>query len=113
MWGGGGRGGRTARLVAAVSVRHARRRVAVACGLTLLLGIAGSGLEADNRIVDSLPAGAAAAQALARVDSDFGGAMGICLLYTYDGADEKRGGTSVGAQSIKKTKLNDHTGDVA
>jgi uroporphyrinogen-III synthase len=44
--------------------------VAVACGLTLLLGIAGSGLEADNRIVDSLPAGAAAAQALARGEAD-------------------------------------------
>jgi predicted RND superfamily exporter protein len=72
--------GRTANLLAAFSVRHARPLVAVACGLTLLLGIAGSGLEADNRIVDSLPAGAAAAQTLARVDADFGGAMGIDIV---------------------------------
>jgi uncharacterized protein len=72
--------GRTANLLAAFSVRHARPLVAVACGLTLLLAIAGSGLEADNRIVDSLPTGAAAAQALARVDADFGGAMGIDIV---------------------------------
>ena len=80
--------GRVANLLAAFSVRHARPLVAVACGLTLLLGIAGSGLEADTRIVDSLPAGAAAAQALARVDSDFGGAMGIDVVVGWpDGVD--------------------------
>jgi len=72
--------GRAASLLAAFSVRHARPLVAVACGLTLLLGMAGSGLEADNRIVDSLPAGAAASQTLAHVDADFGGAMGIDIL---------------------------------
>jgi len=72
--------GRTANLLAAFSVRHARPLVAVACGLTLLLALAGSGIEADNRIVDSLPTGAAASQALARVDADFGGAMGIDIV---------------------------------
>jgi len=72
--------GRAANLLAAFSVRHARPLVAVACGLTLLLALAGSGIEADNRIVDSLPTGAAASRALARVDADFGGAMGIDLV---------------------------------
>ena len=72
--------GRTANLLAAFSVRHARPLVAVACGLTLLLALAGSGIEADSRIVDSLPTGAAASQALARVDADFGGAMGIDIV---------------------------------
>jgi predicted RND superfamily exporter protein len=72
--------GRTANLLAAFSVRHARPLVAVACGLTLLLALAGSGIEADNRIVDSLPTGAAASRALARVDADFGGAMGIDIV---------------------------------
>ena len=72
--------GRTANLLAAFSVRHARPLVVVACGLTLLLALAGSGIEADNRIVDSLPTGAAASQALARVDADFGGAMGIDIV---------------------------------
>jgi predicted RND superfamily exporter protein len=80
--------GRAANLLAAFSVRHARPLVAVACGLTLLLGMAGSGLEADNRIVDSLPAGAAASQTLARVDADFGGAMGIDILVGWpEGVD--------------------------
>ncbi len=80
--------GRAANLLAAFSVRHARPLVAVACGLTLLLAIAGSGVDADNRIVDSLPAKAAAAQALARVDADFGGAMGIDVVVGWpEGVD--------------------------
>ena len=80
--------GRAANLLAAFSVRHARPLVAVACGLTLCLGIAGSGLDADNRIVDSLPARAAAAKALARVDADFGGAMGIDVVVGWpEGVD--------------------------
>jgi uncharacterized protein len=72
--------GRVAGTLAAFSVRHARPLVAVAGCLTLGLGLAGSGLDADNRIVDSLPAGAGASRALARVDADFGGAMGIDIV---------------------------------
>jgi uncharacterized protein len=69
--------GRGANLLAAFSVRHAKPLVVLACCLTLALGIAGSGLDADNRIVDSLPRNAPASKALAGVDADFGGAMGI------------------------------------
>lgn len=72
--------GRLAGTLAGFSVRHARPLVAVACIATLLLGIVGSGLDADNRVVDSLPRGAAAAAALAAVDQDFGGAMGVDVV---------------------------------
>ena len=82
--------GRTANLLAAFSVRHARPLVAVACGLTLLLGVTGWGLEADNRIVDSLPTGASASRTLARVDADFGGAMGIDIVVGWPESVEWR-----------------------
>ena len=72
--------GRLAGTLAAFSVRHARPLVAVACVATLLLGLIGSGLDADNRVVDSLPRGAPAAAALAAVDRDFGGAMGVDVV---------------------------------
>ena len=72
--------GRLAGTLAAFSVRHARPLVAVACAATLLLGLVGSGLDADNRVVDSLPRGAPAAAALAAVDRDFGGAMGVDVV---------------------------------
>jgi predicted RND superfamily exporter protein len=82
--------GRAANLLAAFSVRHARPLVAVACGLTLLLGLAGWGVEADNRIVDSLPTGAAASRTLAQVDADFGGAMGIDIVVGWPESVEWR-----------------------
>ncbi|MCE9630884.1 MAG: MMPL family transporter [Planctomycetia bacterium] len=72
--------GRAANLLAAFSVRHARPLVALACGLTAVLGTVGARLDADNRIVDSLPTGAPASRALARVDAEFGGAMGIDVV---------------------------------
>ncbi len=72
-----------ANLLTAISVRNARPLAALACVATVLLGLAGSGLDADNRIVDSLPAGAAASQALARVDAEFGGAMGIDVVVEW------------------------------
>jgi len=75
--------GRAANRLTAWSVRHARPLAAVACGLTVALGLAGSGLDADNRIVDSLPAGASASQALTRVDEEFGGAMGIDVVVEW------------------------------
>jgi predicted RND superfamily exporter protein len=80
--------GRLAGTLAGFSVRHARPLVAVACISTLLLGLVGSGLDADNRVVDSLPRGAPAAAALAAVDHDFGGAMGVDVVVGWpDGTD--------------------------
>jgi len=75
--------GRAANLLAAFSVRHARPLAALAACLTVALAAAGSGLDADSRIVDSLPSGAAASQALSRVDADFGGAMGIDVVVEW------------------------------
>jgi len=79
---------RFAGTLAAWSVRHARPLAAVACVATLVLGFVGSGLDADNRVVDSLPRGAPAAAALAAVDRDFGGAMGVDVVVGWpDGVD--------------------------
>jgi len=64
----------------AFSVRHATPIAAVGCVATLLLGLAAVGLDADNRVVDSLPRGAAASQTLASVDRDFGGVMGVDVV---------------------------------
>jgi hypothetical protein len=75
--------GRLANALTAISVRHARPLAALACVATVMLGLAGSGLDADNRIVDSLPAGAAASQALARVDAEFGGTMGVDVVVEW------------------------------
>jgi hypothetical protein len=75
--------GRLANVLTAISVRHARPLAALACVATVMLGLAGSGLDADNRIVDSLPAGAAASQALARVDAEFGGTMGVDVVVEW------------------------------
>ncbi|NDC62855.1 MAG: hypothetical protein EBZ59_02465 [Planctomycetia bacterium] len=75
--------GRLASAVAAFSVRHARPIVAVGCTATLLLVAASAGLDADNRIVDSLPRGTPAARALAHVDRDFGGAMGVDVVVRW------------------------------
>jgi predicted RND superfamily exporter protein len=75
--------GRLANRLAAFSVRHARPIVAVGCLATALLAWAGSGLDADTKVVDSLPRGAAAARALARVDAEFGGALGVDVLVRW------------------------------
>ena len=72
--------GRLANLLAGVSLRHARPIALVGVGLTLLLSLAGSGIDADSRVIDSLPRDAAAARALVRVDRDFGGAMGVVVV---------------------------------
>ena len=82
--------GRLAGTLAGFSVRHARPLVAVACISTLLLGMLGSGLDADNRVVDSLPRGAAAAAALAAVDRDFGGAMGVDVVVGWPAGTDWR-----------------------
>ena len=83
-WCSGARLGRSSRPIqrfagtlAALSLRHARPFVAVGVGATLLCMVYGAGLDADNRVIDSLPRRAPAAQALAGVDADFGGTMGV------------------------------------
>ena len=75
--------GRVANVLAALSVRHARPLVVVACSLTAALAFVGSGLDADTRIIDSLPSGAPASQALARVDAEFGGVMGVDVVIEW------------------------------
>ncbi|MFM9059092.1 MAG: efflux RND transporter permease subunit [Planctomycetaceae bacterium] len=72
--------GRLANVLAAFSVRHARPLAAVACLATLGLGLFAGGLDADVRIRDSLPEGTPAARALARVDDEFGGALGVDVV---------------------------------
>jgi hypothetical protein len=82
------RAGRLAGMLAGFSVRHARPLAAVACIATLALTILGSGLEADNRVADSLPRSAPAAAALASVDGQFGGVMGIDAIVRWpEGTD--------------------------
>ena len=75
--------GRVANVLAALSVRHARPLVVLACSLTAALAFIGSGLDADTRIIDSLPSGAPASQTLARVDAEFGGVMGVDVVVEW------------------------------
>ncbi len=75
--------GRVAGSLAAFSVRHARPLAAAACVATLALAAVGGWLEADNRVADSLPRHAPAALALARVDEQFGGVMGIDVVVRW------------------------------
>ena len=72
--------GRAANVLAAFSVRHARPLAAAACVVTLALGLAAGRLDADIRVGDSLPQDTPAARALAGVDADFGGAMGVDVV---------------------------------
>jgi predicted RND superfamily exporter protein len=75
--------GRFASLLAAVSIRHARPLAAIGVVATVLLAAVGSRLDADNRVIDSLPRGAPASQALQRVDAEFGGAMGFDVVVEW------------------------------
>ena len=83
--------GRLAGVLTAFSVRHARPIAVIGCLGTLLLGLTCLGLDADNRVADALPQGAASARCLARVDSDFGGAMGVDVLVTWPKDTDWRG----------------------
>jgi len=67
----------------AFSVRHAWPIAAIGCAATLLLGLFSLRLDADNRVVDSLPRGAAASRTLASVDAEFGGAMGVDVVVCW------------------------------
>jgi predicted RND superfamily exporter protein len=91
------RAGRLANALAAFSVRHARPIAAAGCAATLLLGLAGIGLDADNRVVDSLPRGAPAARALARVDAEFGGALGVDVVVRWPEGVDWNSATVTGA----------------
>ena len=80
--------GRLANLLAAFSVRHARPLAIVASLATLALGSVGSGLEADSRVIDSLPRTASASRALEHIDKEFGGVMGIDVVVGWpEGVD--------------------------
>ena len=82
------RAGRLAGLLAGFSVRHARPLAVAACLATLALTLLGTGLEADNRVADSLPRAAPAARALESVDGEFGGVMGIDAIVRWpEGVD--------------------------
>lgn len=82
------RAGRLAGILAGFSVRHARPLAAMACVATLALAILGAGVEADNRVADSLPRHAPAAVALTSVDGEFGGVMGIDTIIRWpEGVD--------------------------
>ncbi len=72
--------GRTAGALTAFSLRHPRPLAATACGATLALGLAAGHLDADIRVRDSLPLDTPAARALAGVDAEFGGAMGVDVV---------------------------------
>jgi len=75
--------GRLANRLAAFSVAHARPLAVAACVATLLLALPASRLDADNRVVDALPRDAEASRALAHVDGDFGGAMGVDVVVRW------------------------------
>lgn len=80
--------GRLAGLLTAFSVRHARPIVVVGGVVMLILGVMSLWLDADNRVVDSLPRGASASRALMNVDRDFGGAAGIDIVVQWpEGTD--------------------------
>ncbi|MFM9195239.1 MAG: efflux RND transporter permease subunit, partial [Planctomycetia bacterium] len=75
--------GRRAAVLTAFSVRHARPIAAAGCAATLLLAAVASRLDADNRVVDSLPRGAAASRTLVTVDREFGGVMGADVVIRW------------------------------
>lgn len=89
--------GRTAAALAAFAVRHAQPIVMVGGAATLLLAAIGSGVDADNRVIDALPRGATASRALERVDAEFGGAMGVDVVVRWPEGVAWRDGPLVAA----------------
>ncbi|MFM8377870.1 MAG: efflux RND transporter permease subunit [Planctomycetia bacterium] len=75
--------GRLAAWLTALSLRHARPIAAAGLAATLLLALVGLRLDADNRVADALPRGAASSRALEQVDREFGGASGIDVLVRW------------------------------
>jgi predicted RND superfamily exporter protein len=89
--------GRIAAALAAWSVRHARPIVAVGVAATAALAAIGMRVDADNRVVDSLPRGAASSRALRQVDAEFGGAMGVDVVVHWPAEVAWREGDVVAA----------------
>lgn len=75
--------GRLAAALTAFSVRNARTIAVAGCAATLLLAIAAARLDADSRMVDSLPRAATASRTLMRVDEEFGGVMGVDVVMRW------------------------------
>ena len=94
-WFRGARLGRSSRLASrgagalvGWSVRHAVPVTVAALAVAALLGLGAARLDADNRVADALPRGAAASRALEHVDRDFGGAFGADVVVAWpDGLD--------------------------
>ncbi|MFM7251388.1 MAG: efflux RND transporter permease subunit [Planctomycetaceae bacterium] len=74
---------RASAAAAAWSVRHARPIAAAGLAATVLLALAGARLDADNRVADALPRGAASSRALLNVDEQFGGAFGADIIIAW------------------------------
>ena len=74
---------RTAGTLTAFSIRHARPIAAAGLIGTLLLTLLGTGIDADNRVIDALPHRAEAAKALRAVDDEFGGVMGVDVVVRW------------------------------
>ena len=69
--------------MASWSLRHAWPVAAAGViGTAALLLLAGD-IEADNRIIDALPRGGASSRALAGLDRDFGGTMGVDIVVAW------------------------------
>jgi uncharacterized protein len=103
--------GRIAAALAAFSVRHARPIVVIGGAATLLLAAIGSGIDADNRVIDALPRGATASRALERVDAEFGGAMGVDVVVRWPEGVAWRDGPLVAALDEVHTVLAE-AGDI-
>ncbi|MDA7938418.1 MMPL family transporter [Pirellulales bacterium] len=71
---------RIAGTLTSFSIHHARPIAAVGLVGTLFLTAIGMQVDADNRVVDSLPRQAASSQALIAVDEEFGGVMGVDVV---------------------------------
>ena len=71
---------RIAIVLTSFSVRHARPIALIGTVATVIFGMIGTYVDADNRVIDALPRNASASQALAQVDAEFGGAMGVDVV---------------------------------
>ena len=87
---GGVRLGRSSRRVrrqasrlAHFALAHSRPVAVAGCVVTLLLALLSFRLDADFRVIDFLPHDADASRALARVEDDFGGAMGVDVVVRW------------------------------
>jgi predicted RND superfamily exporter protein len=99
------RASRVAGWLAAFSVRHARPLAVAACIATLALAAVGGWLEADNKVADTLPRHAPASLALARVDEEFGGVMGIDVVVRWPAGLDWRSAEVVTALEAAATAI--------